>query len=273
LRLDPRGRALSNRPAEAHRLRDVSRLLARVKFVGALVRAHPGRRQILASCTSRVLPRRPVNGRRSCRGEGGLKCPSAANRRFSRRCAGPWGVCGGGWWWRLSIHHLLPEFNRLRRHVRHGPPGGIAGETREARRRGEAKRLPCSPVGSGERLDHRPAQLGPEPSSSAFRQWPRPLPTTRACCSRTKPPENLDPKTFGRGVSRCSSSLVRSEGLSPALIATHNYELSKKMDLTLMPRQRPAVERRRLLSFRFVLTARCEQNKETTVPLTVHDRK
>jgi lipoprotein-releasing system ATP-binding protein len=56
-----------------------------------------------------------------------------------------------------------------------------------------------------------------------------------------EPTGNLDPRT-SEGVFEMLIALVRSEGLS-ALIATHNYELSKKMDRVLMLDKGLLVER------------------------------
>ena len=56
-----------------------------------------------------------------------------------------------------------------------------------------------------------------------------------------EPTGNLDPRT-SEGVFEMLIALVRSEGLS-ALIATHNYELSKKMDRVLVLDKGLLVER------------------------------
>src|SRR5215472_18131419 len=93
----------------------------------------------------------------------------------------------------------------------------------------EARRL-LSLVGLAERMDHRPAQLsGGEQQRVAIA---RALANRPHVLLADEPTGNLDPKTAD-GVFEMLIALVRSEGLS-ALIATHNYELSKKMDRVLV---------------------------------------
>ena len=119
-------------------------------------------------------------------------------------------------------------------------PRRIAGADREAAAR-EAKRL-LAAVGLAERMDHRPAQLsGGEQQRVAMA---RALANNPRVLLADEPTGNLDPKTSD-GVFEMLIALVRSEGLS-ALIATHNYELSKKMDRTLVLDKGVLVERRPL---------------------------
>jgi lipoprotein-releasing system ATP-binding protein len=124
-----------------------------------------------------------------------------------------------------QFHHLLPEFTALEnvampRRIAGEGPGGAAVE---------AKRL-LGIVGLAERTEHRPAQLsGGEQQRVAIA---RALANKPRVLLADEPTGNLDPRTAD-GVFDVLIQLVRSEGLS-ALIATHNYALSEKMDRTLV---------------------------------------
>jgi lipoprotein-releasing system ATP-binding protein len=123
-----------------------------------------------------------------------------------------------------QFHHLLPEFTALENVAM---PRRIAGFSRDEAAK-EARRL-LGMVGLGERLDHRPAQLsGGEQQRVAIA---RALANSPRVLLADEPTGNLDPRTAD-GVFDMLISLVRSENLS-ALIATHNYALSDKMDRTL----------------------------------------
>ena len=124
-----------------------------------------------------------------------------------------------------QAHHLLPEFSAQENVAM---PRRIAGHGRgEAEE--EAKRL-LSEVGLGERLTHRPAQLsGGEQQRVAIA---RALANHPRILLADEPTGNLDPQTAD-GVFDMLIALVRAEGLA-ALIATHNHELAKKMDRTLL---------------------------------------
>ena len=133
-----------------------------------------------------------------------------------------------------QFHHLLPEFT-AEENV--GMPRRIAGADREAAA-SEAKRL-LAAVGLAERMDHRPAQLsGGEQQRVAMA---RALANHPRVLLADEPTGNLDTRTAD-SVFEMLIALVRSEGLS-ALIATHNYELSKKMDRTLVLDNGALVER------------------------------
>jgi lipoprotein-releasing system ATP-binding protein len=133
-----------------------------------------------------------------------------------------------------QFHHLLPEFTA---EENAGMPRRIAGADREAAAN-EARRL-LGLVGLAERMDHRPAQLsGGEQQRVAMA---RALANNPRVLLADEPTGNLDTRTAD-GVFEMLIALVRSEGLS-ALIATHNYELSKKMDRTLLLDQGRLVER------------------------------
>src|SRR5258706_11902586 len=117
-------------------------------------------------------------------------------------------------------------------------PQRIAGADRAAAE-SEARRL-LGLVGLAERMDHRPAQLsGGEQQRVAMA---RALANNPRVLLADEPTGNLDTRTAD-GVFEMLIDLVRSEGLS-ALIATHNYELSKKMDRTLVLDKGALVERR-----------------------------
>ena len=84
-------------------------------------------------------------------------------------------------------------------------------------------------VGLERRLTHRPAELsGGEQQRVAIA---RALANEPKLLLADEPTGNLDPNTAG-GVFEILVAMVRAEGLA-ALIATHNYELAKKMDRTV----------------------------------------
>jgi lipoprotein-releasing system ATP-binding protein len=123
-----------------------------------------------------------------------------------------------------QFHHLLPEFSALENVAM---PRRIAGQSRDEAAK-EARRL-LTLVGLAERLDHRPTQLsGGEQQRVAIA---RALANAPRVLLADEPTGNLDPRTAD-GVFEELIKLVRQEGLS-ALIATHNYALSDKMDRTL----------------------------------------
>jgi lipoprotein-releasing system ATP-binding protein len=124
-----------------------------------------------------------------------------------------------------QAHHLLPEFSALENVAM---PRRIAGDSRE-HAHAEATRL-LTNVGLAARLTHRPSQLsGGEQQRVAVA---RALANHPRVLLADEPTGNLDPHTAD-AVFDMLIALVRSEGLS-ALIATHNYELTKKMDRTLL---------------------------------------
>jgi lipoprotein-releasing system ATP-binding protein len=124
-----------------------------------------------------------------------------------------------------QFHHLLPEFTALENVAM---PRRIAGQSKVDAAK-EATRL-LEIVGLGERLEHRPAQLsGGEQQRVAIA---RALANNPRVLLADEPTGNLDPKTAD-AVFEVLIQLVRAERLS-ALIATHNYALSDKMDRTLL---------------------------------------
>ena len=124
-----------------------------------------------------------------------------------------------------QAHHLLPEFTAEENVAM---PRRISGSGRTEALK-EAQRL-LSLVGLSERLTHRPSQLsGGEQQRVAIA---RALANTPRVLLADEPTGNLDPRTAD-SVFDLLIELVRHEKLS-ALIATHNYELTKKMDRTLL---------------------------------------
>jgi lipoprotein-releasing system ATP-binding protein len=124
-----------------------------------------------------------------------------------------------------QAHHLLPEFSA---HENVVMPMRIAGKPRAASERDAAHIL--TPLGLGERLTHRPAQLsGGEQQRVAIA---RALANRPRILLADEPTGNLDTRTSG-GVFEALVDLVRSEGLA-ALVATHNLELAARMDRVVM---------------------------------------
>lgn len=122
-----------------------------------------------------------------------------------------------------QFHHLLPEFSALENLI---VPQMIAGRTmRDAEAHG---RVLLNTVGLSERATHRPARLsGGEQQRVAI---------ARALCNRPKliladePTGNLDPKTANQ-VFQVLTEICRAYAVG-ALIATHNLQLTTKMDRT-----------------------------------------
>jgi lipoprotein-releasing system ATP-binding protein len=120
-----------------------------------------------------------------------------------------------------QFHHLLPEFDAVENVA---VPALIAGRAKKEAH--AAARAQLERLGLGERLHHRPAQLsGGEQQRVAIA---RALINKPVLILADEPTGNLDPETstivFGELLHA-----VREEGAA-ALIATHNYELTKFMD-------------------------------------------
>lgn len=120
-----------------------------------------------------------------------------------------------------QFHHLLPEFTAIENVIL---PQIIAGVSKGHAWKKAAEIL--EKLGMGKRLDHRPSELsGGEQQRVAI---------ARAIVGKPKilladePTGNLDEAT-GNGVMNELLRLSRQEGIS-TLIATHNMELSRKMD-------------------------------------------
>lgn len=124
-----------------------------------------------------------------------------------------------------QFHHLLPEFNAEENIIL---PQMIAGKShQDAKKRAHSL---LNEVGLLDRASHRPARLsGGEQQRVAI---------VRALANRPKilladePTGNLDEHTAD-AVFEKLTHLVRQENLA-ALIATHNMDLARRMDRTLV---------------------------------------
>lgn len=120
-----------------------------------------------------------------------------------------------------QFHHLLPEFTAIENLILPQLADGV--KTSNAMHR--AMELLTS-VNLENRANHRPAELsGGEQQRVAFC---RAMVNSPKLLLADEPTGNLDPDT-AMHVFKLLMQLVRKTGMS-ALIATHNYELSKLMD-------------------------------------------
>jgi len=120
-----------------------------------------------------------------------------------------------------QFHHLLPEFTAIENLILPQLADGV--KTSNAMHR--AMELLAS-VNLDNRANHRPAELsGGEQQRVAFC---RAMVNSPKLLLADEPTGNLDPDT-AMHVFKLLMQLVRKTGMS-ALIATHNYELSKLMD-------------------------------------------
>jgi lipoprotein-releasing system ATP-binding protein len=120
-----------------------------------------------------------------------------------------------------QFHHLLPEFSALENVML---PQLIAGTGRAAAR--ERARALLDRVGLAARESHRPARLsGGEQQRVAI---VRALANAPRVLLGDEPTGNLDVHTAG-DVLEVLLGIVRERGLS-ALIATHNFDLARRLD-------------------------------------------
>lgn len=132
-----------------------------------------------------------------------------------------------------QFHHLLPEFNASENLILPQLADGV--KTSNAMHR--AMELLAS-VNLENRANHRPAELsGGEQQRVAFC---RAMVNSPKLLLADEPTGNLDPDT-AMHVFKLLMQLVRKTGMS-ALIATHNYELSKLMDRQLALQKGQLVE-------------------------------
>jgi lipoprotein-releasing system ATP-binding protein len=212
LRLDRITRIYKQGERELVVFREVSMTLAHGEIVALVGPSGAGKSSLLHIAG---LLEAPSAGEVYIEGEAASQLPERRRTELRRRALG----------FVYQFHHLLPEFTAVENVAM---PRRIAGVEREAAA-AEAKRL-LTLVGLAERLDHRPAQLsGGEQQRVAIA---RALANRPRVLLADEPTGNLDSRTAD-GVFDMLIELVRSEGLS-ALIATHNYELSRKMDRTLL---------------------------------------
>ncbi len=127
-----------------------------------------------------------------------------------------------------QFHHLLPEFSALENVML---PQMINGFSRKAAREEALKLLTA--MGLAERVTHRPAKLsGGEQQRVAI---VRAIANKPRVLLADEPTGNLDPPTaedvFGQLVD-----LVRETKLG-ALVATHNFDLAKRMDRAITLRE------------------------------------
>jgi lipoprotein-releasing system ATP-binding protein len=212
LRLDRVTRIYKQGGRELVIFRDVSLQVQAGEIVALVGQSGAGKSSLLHIAG---LLEAPSSGEVYIGGEAASSLPERARTEIRRQSLG----------FVYQFHHLLPEFTALENVAM---PLRIAGESRSTAQ-GEAKRL-LGLVGLAERLDHRPAQLsGGEQQRVAIA---RALANHPKVLLADEPTGNLDPATAD-GVFQMLISIVRAEGLS-ALVATHNYALSEKMDHTLV---------------------------------------
>ncbi len=133
-----------------------------------------------------------------------------------------------------QFHHLLPEFSAVENVML---PQMIAG-VGKAKARARAQDL-LAMVGLRERADHRPARLsGGEQQRVAM---VRALANSPRVLLGDEPTGNLDIHTAA-DVMGALIDIVRRSGL-PALIATHNLDLARRMDRILSLEEGVIVER------------------------------
>lgn len=127
-----------------------------------------------------------------------------------------------------QFHHLLSEFSAIENVML---PQMIAGVSKSMARHRAGELLEM--VGLSDRATHRPGQLsGGEQQRIAIARSVSNVPSVLLA---DEPTGNLDPETAGV-VFEQMLTLVRGAGLG-ALVATHNLELTSKMDRVLQMRE------------------------------------
>ena len=134
-----------------------------------------------------------------------------------------------------QFHQLLPEFSALENVVM---PQMILGRSRRQAAEARAREL-LSALGLAERVDHRPAELsGGEQQRTAIA---RALANAPRLLLADEPTGNLDPHTAEQVFDALIASHPQRTGVA-ALIATHNFELARRMDRVLRLEQGMLVE-------------------------------
>jgi lipoprotein-releasing system ATP-binding protein len=211
LRLDRVTRVYKQAGRELVVFRDVSLALKPGEIVALVGQSGAGKSSLLHIAG---LLEEPTSGEVIIEGQPASRLPERLRTEIRREKLG----------FVYQFHHLLPEFSALENVAM---PRRIAGQSRDEAAK-EARRL-LTLVGLAERLEHRPTQLsGGEQQRVAIA---RALANSPRVHRADEPTGNLDPRTAD-AVFEELIKLVRSENLS-ALIATHNYALSDKMDRTL----------------------------------------
>lgn len=124
-----------------------------------------------------------------------------------------------------QFHHLLPEFSAEENVML---PQMVAGKSKAVAREKAVALL--TDLGLGQRLTHRPAQLsGGEQQRVAIA---RALANDPQVILADEPTGNLDPHTAEQ-VFALLLKIAREKGVA-ALVATHNYELARRMDRTVL---------------------------------------
>lgn len=124
-----------------------------------------------------------------------------------------------------QFHHLLPDFSALENVVL---PQMILGKKR-ARAAAHGREL-LDGLGLADRAAHRPAELsGGEQQRVAIA---RALANEPSLLLADEPTGNLDPETAER-VFASLLEMIHASGVA-ALVATHNHDLAKRMDRTLV---------------------------------------
>ncbi len=120
-----------------------------------------------------------------------------------------------------QFHQLLPEFSALENVV---IPQMILGRNRRAA--SDRARQLLTSLGLGDRVEHRPAELsGGEQQRTAIA---RALANEPRLILADEPTGNLDPHTADH-VFDALVNLIRTTGVA-ALIATHNFDIARRMD-------------------------------------------
>jgi lipoprotein-releasing system ATP-binding protein len=212
LRLDRVGRVYHQAGRDLLVFKDISFTLGEGEIVALVGQSGAGKSSLLHIAG---LLETPTDGEVFIDGEAVSRLPERRRTELRRKSLG----------FVYQAHHLLPEFTAEENVAM---PRRIAGMSRKVAAE-KARRL-LSLVGLGERMTHRPAQLsGGEQQRVAIA---RALANSPRVLLADEPTGNLDPRTAD-GVFDLLIEMVRGEGLS-ALIATHNHELSRKMDRTLL---------------------------------------
>src|SRR5215470_4769059 len=212
LRLDRVTRIFKQAGRELIVFRDVSLSLMPGEIVALVGQSGAGKSSLLHIAG---LLEAPSSGEVYVDGEAASRLPERRRTELRRKALG----------FVYQAHHLLPEFSAEENVAM---PQRIGGAPR-SHASAEARRL-LALVGLSERMDHRPAQLsGGEQQRVAIA---RSLANHPRVLLADEPTGNLDPATAD-AVFQMLISIVRGEGLS-ALVATHNYALSEKMDRTLI---------------------------------------